>query len=72
MYLAPLVTADSLSVHVCMSIQNSMAGPACEGLQLSNSRGQHLLLHKFSPRHQHLCAIFTVCCQSIYKFMYAS
>ena len=50
-----LSTADCLSLFI---LQNSMAGPAREGLQLSNSRGQHLLLHKFSPRHQHLCAIF--------------
>ena len=81
-----LSTADCLSLFV---LQNSMAGPAREGLQLSNSPGQHLasdfilckqqlscrsyaalasamcactgkhlLLHKFSPRHQHLCAIF--------------
>ena len=38
-----------------------MAGLAREGLQLSNSRDQHLLLHKFSLRYQHLCAIFVSC-----------
>ena len=34
-----LSTADCLSSFV---LQNSVAGPAREGLQLSNSRGQHL------------------------------
>ena len=53
-----LSTADCLSSFV---LQNNMAGLAREGLQLSNSRGQHLLLHKFSLRYQHLCAIFVSC-----------
>ena len=34
------VQADCLSSFV---LQNSMAGPALVGLQLSNSRGQHLV-----------------------------
>ena len=34
-----LSTADCLSSFV---LQNSMADPACEGLQLSKSRDQHL------------------------------
>ena len=56
-----LFIADCLSSFV---LQNSMAGPAREGLQLLNSRGQHLASDFILSKQQLSCTSFC------YVYMY--